>query len=257
MLVARDVELARRAPSATSSSSVDGQRLGLGPHRGRCRPSARRSRRRRPCLTVSTHGRPRVTVGDVTRNSAPPLNSMPSVSLQDRAASTIETTQQDGRDGVPDACAARRSRRRPRRGRAGRRAVRAGTSGLLLGWRCAAATARRRRRPAVRRVAPEPLGVEPGEAGARSPKNFVRASSVTSGLVNRNTTTMSISVVSPRVNANPRTPPTERKYRTTAARKRHEVGGQDRAPGPHPAVSTATRSVRPRAPRRVVVRSRR
>ena len=39
-------------------------------------------------------------------------------------------------------------------------------------------------------------------------KNLVLASRVTIGLVNRNTTTMSISVVRPSVNAKPRTSPT-------------------------------------------------
>src|SRR5690606_13034362 len=41
-----------------------------------------------------------------------------------------------------------------------------------------------------------------------SAKNLTRASRATSGLVNKNTTTMSMSVVSPIANANPATPPT-------------------------------------------------
>ena len=48
-------------------------------------------------------------------------------------------------------------------------------------------------------------------------KNFSLASSATNGLVNMNTTTMSMSVVRPIANANPATPPTARKYSTTAA----------------------------------------
>ena len=101
--------------------------------------------------------------------------------------------------------------------------------------RSGADRAPRRRRPGQRRTAEEP-----GAATA----------SATSGWVNRNTTTRSSTVDRPSVNAKPFTCPTARMYSTAAARKRHRVGGQDRAPGPDPAASRPRpRSVRPRASR--------
>ena len=67
------------------------------------------------------------------------------------------------------------------------------------------------------------LGLTPSRSGD-SPvhglpevNHDVRMSSDTSGRVNMNATTTSTRVVRPRVNAKPRTLPTERKYRTTAA----------------------------------------
>jgi len=48
-------------------------------------------------------------------------------------------------------------------------------------------------------------------------KKFTPAKIVTIGFVNRKTTRRSTSVVSPSVNAKPRTPPTAKKYNRTAA----------------------------------------
>ena len=107
-----------------------------------------------------------VTVGAVTRNSAPPWNSMPR-SSPTVSSDTIETSSSDRPRWCTRSCAGRRSRRRPHRGRAVRRAFRAGTSGLLRRCWCGAgaAAARRRRRQQRALGRPEPLGVEAGPAG--------------------------------------------------------------------------------------------
>ena len=67
------------------------------------------------------------------------------------------------------------------------------------------------------------------------PKNFVRASTDTSGLVNRNTTKTSMIVVRPSANAKPRTTPIAKMNSTSAARIDTRVGRQDRASRTNPA----------------------
>ena len=66
-----------------------------------------------------------------------------------------------------------------------------------------------------------------------------------SGRVNRNTTTMSSSVDRPRVKAKPRTPPTETKYRMTAARNDTVSADRMVRRARTQARSTADRGVRP------------
>ena len=110
--------------------------------------------------------------------------------------------------------------------------------------RWSAASARRRVRAGRalrRRHRGAPRGPAPSRAGSRPdhlwpwPKNRVRASRVTIGLVNRNTTTTSMSVVRPSVYAKPFTSPTEKMYSSRAARKDTVSDDQDRPPGPFPA----------------------
>ena len=90
------------------------------------------------------------------------------------------------------------------------------------------------------------------------PKNAVRANRVTIGLVNKNTTKTSMSVVSPRVKAKPRDGPDRddvEHARRRASTRRRPRGS---CAGPAPSRSRRRRAgLGPRAPRRVCVRSRR
>ena len=94
---------------------------------------------------------------------------------------------------------------------------------------------------AVRRGVPRQGARAPSRAGSRPdsgcplPKNLVRASSVIIGLVKVNTTTTSMIVVRPRVNAKPRTLADREVVQQRGGQEGHGVGDQDRPPGPAPA----------------------
>ena len=94
----------------------------------------------------------------------------------------------------------------------------------------------------LRRGTPERHGARaPSRAGSRPdhlcpwPKNLVRASRVTIGLVNRNTTMTSMMVVRPSVNAKPLHVADREDVQQQGGQERDRVGDQDRPPGPFPA----------------------
>ena len=166
-------------------------------------------------FAASAEARASSTVAVVlgTVNSEPPLNSMPR--LRPRPKSADQGEQQDhARDGVPataladevvgDLAAVEPVREGTEAGH--QDSFVAGAAGR---W-CVSTSTR--------------AGLTPRRSGDRPVQwlpevnHDVRMSSDTSGRVNRNATATSTTVVSPSVKANPRTLPTDRKYRTTAAR---------------------------------------